>query len=409
MTAWVDEVAADDAPIVKLLRDAGAVFYCQTNAPQTLMWLETSNNVTGRTLNPLNRDLSPGGSSGGESALVRFFGSPIGLAADGGGSIRGPAAFTGCVGLKATATRIPHTGSKAPMKGYDSTPYAVGPICRSVRDNVYFMETIIGLKPWTSEPYVSPLPWRPAAPPSASNKITIGVYTDDGVVRPHPPVVSAISRLAAALARHAEFEVIPWTPFDHGRGYDVCRQLYYLDGGAVNAALMAAAGEPVLELSAWVVSSDVVRRRSIEEMWALNTARDAFRQEYFDHWRRGRGDGALRVPTVLLGPCAPAAAPRHGTAKYWAYTAVFNLLDYPACALPTGLAVDPADPAHARDAAYAPRRNEFDASAAALYRDHGPEGYAGAPLSVQLVGRRWDDEVVMRAAAAVEAVVKEGI
>ena len=98
--------AAVDAVVVDVLRKAGAVLYVKTANPQTLLvsmiwtqWcthllnrglqqsLETNNNVFGRTLNPFNRNLTPGGSSGGESALIAMHGSPLGLGTDIGGSI----------------------------------------------------------------------------------------------------------------------------------------------------------------------------------------------------------------------------------------------------------------------------------------------------------------------------------
>lgn len=58
-----------------ILWDAGCVFYARTAQPQTIMHLETSSNIYGRTVNPYNRDLTPGGSSGGEGALIGMRGS----------------------------------------------------------------------------------------------------------------------------------------------------------------------------------------------------------------------------------------------------------------------------------------------------------------------------------------------
>jgi amidase len=68
--AWWDNVADDDALILKYLWTAGCVFYARTTQPQLLMHLETSSNLYGETVNPYNRKLTPGGSSGGEGALL---------------------------------------------------------------------------------------------------------------------------------------------------------------------------------------------------------------------------------------------------------------------------------------------------------------------------------------------------
>lgn len=74
--------------MVEELRNLGAILYCKTSVPHTLMHGETVNNIIGYTWNPANRNLSCGGSSGGEGALISLKGSPIGFGTDIGGSIR---------------------------------------------------------------------------------------------------------------------------------------------------------------------------------------------------------------------------------------------------------------------------------------------------------------------------------
>jgi amidase len=274
--AWVDNVAKEDAPVVKILRDSGVVFFCKTNNPQTLMHLETNSNVHGRSLNPFNRNLTPGGSSGGEGALVGFRGSPIGLAADGGGSIRSPAANNGLYGMKATSNRIPVAGCTLPMSGCNTFPVVVGPVCRSLRDNEYFLKTIIDAEPWKTEHEIVPIPWRDIQLPE---RITIGIFADDDVVRPHPPVLAAVELVKKRLAALPCVNVVDWKPWNHGEGYDIIRELYFEDGGADNYNLMAASGEPPLVLSDWVMKESHTKKRTIEESWELNVKRDNFRSE----------------------------------------------------------------------------------------------------------------------------------
>lgn len=79
---FANDPAKYDSTLVELLRDAGAVFYVKTNVPTAMMIAESVNNVYGRTVNPLNRALTSGGSSGGESALIAFGGSPLGVGTD---------------------------------------------------------------------------------------------------------------------------------------------------------------------------------------------------------------------------------------------------------------------------------------------------------------------------------------
>lgn len=75
--AWVGHHQSDDSQINNILYDAGCVFYVRTTGPQALMHLECTNNIYGRTVNAHNRNLTSGGSSGGEGALVAFGGSVL--------------------------------------------------------------------------------------------------------------------------------------------------------------------------------------------------------------------------------------------------------------------------------------------------------------------------------------------
>ncbi|OBT94072.1 hypothetical protein VE01_07080 [Pseudogymnoascus verrucosus] len=386
--AWVGTIAEKDAPIVKLLRDAGAVFYCKTNNPQTLMQLETVSNLFGRTLNPHSRNLSPGGSSGGEAALVAFHGSPIGLAADGGGSIRAPAANVGLHGMKATSCRIPLAGSNFPMKGCEAFPEVVGVICKTTRDTEYFMRNVLDTQPWRNQPDMVPLPWRGAPTPK---KITIGFFEDDGFVRPHPPITAALKAIVKKLRENPLFELREWKPYQHSRGYNVIRKLYFQDGGADNLEAMKASGEPILPLAAQSIIGPHTKLRTISESWALNVEREEYRTEYLQDWNQH--------PDIdfLLCPVGPCAASRHDTARYWGYTCVFNCLDYPAYSFPTGLKCSPES--HPKDEIYTPR-NDMDAYNWANYE---PSEYMGAPINLQLVGKKWNCEKVIRAVDLIQA------
>lgn len=87
---WVNQPATHDSVMAELLRNQGAVLYVKTNVPTAMMIAETVNNVYGRTTNPRNRQLTSGGSSGGESALIAFGGSPLGVGTDIGENLEVP-------------------------------------------------------------------------------------------------------------------------------------------------------------------------------------------------------------------------------------------------------------------------------------------------------------------------------
>ena len=90
-SAWAGRPVQKDSALVRLLRDAGAVPFVKTNIPITLLSFESNNDVWGRCTNPHNDKYSPGGSTGGEAALLAYGGSRIGVGTDVAGSVRAPA------------------------------------------------------------------------------------------------------------------------------------------------------------------------------------------------------------------------------------------------------------------------------------------------------------------------------
>lgn len=121
---------------------------------------ETVNNVIGRTLNPYNRLLACGGSSGGEGALIGFHGSPLGIGTDIGGSIRIPASFNNLWSLKPSSQRLPMTSLRHTQTGHESVPSTCGPMAHHVGDLIYFMQAFLQLEPWKYDPKLIEIPWR---------------------------------------------------------------------------------------------------------------------------------------------------------------------------------------------------------------------------------------------------------
>ena len=127
-------VPKEDATVVKRLRAAGGVLLGKTNCPEFGWAWESDNLVYGRTNNPYDLSLSPGGSSGGESAIIAAGGSPLGLGSDAGGSVRFPAHCTGIAGIKPTSGRVPRTGHFPGPGGTLDALWQIGPLARSVAD-----------------------------------------------------------------------------------------------------------------------------------------------------------------------------------------------------------------------------------------------------------------------------------
>ena len=138
---FVDNVAADDSINVARLRAAGAHPIGKTNTPEFGAYMQTSNAVFGATRNPWHLERTPGGSSGGSAAALVAGLVPLVTASDGGGSIRHPAAFTGCVGLKPTFRRVPQRPQ--PILTFDDTA-VWGPLTLTVRDAARVADVTFG-------------------------------------------------------------------------------------------------------------------------------------------------------------------------------------------------------------------------------------------------------------------------
>ncbi|KAK1081351.1 hypothetical protein LTR33_004764, partial [Friedmanniomyces endolithicus] len=218
--SWVGLMAPDDALILKLLRNAGAVFYVRTTEPQALMHLETDNNIYGVTVNPYNTALTSGGSSGGEGALIGMHGSCLGIGTDIGGSIRSPAANNGLFGLRPTSYRLPVGGWSATMLGSEHIVPVIGPLSTSLDGVKVFMKTLIDQQPWLYEPSLITMPWKDTSTTSllrkgsdGKRKLRVGILADDGVVKPHPPTLRGMNTLISKLRSHPDIELVDFPPY----------------------------------------------------------------------------------------------------------------------------------------------------------------------------------------------------
>lgn len=369
-----------DAHILQVLHDAGAVFHCRTTVPQTMMHLETDSNLYGVTTNPHNRNLTSGGSSGGEGALVSLRGSCLGIGSDVGGSIRSPAANCGVYGLKPTAFRLPTDGWGYMMAGADSVETVLGPLSTSLSGLQLFMKAIIDSQPWLTEPALIPMPWRPYTIPQ-DRPLRIGILWHDGIVRPHPPITRALRTLSQHL-QAAGIEIIDFPPHLHDEAWAILASLYYPDGGEADAEDMDKSGEPWRPLSKWIIKENsCVKKLSVGELSYWLEEREAYRKEYALHWNKYNID-------ALLCPVGPGIAPKHNTARYWSYTSQWNLLDYVAVVFPVCKVNKEVDRLGTEGKALSGKDEEnremWD----------GDE-FDGAPLGLQLVGRRFEDEKVL--------------
>jgi amidase len=375
-----DVVSKEDAHILQVLQGAGAVFHCRTTVPQTMMHLETDSNLYGVTTNPHNTNLTAGGSSGGEGALVALRGSCLGIGSDVGGSIRSPAANCGIYGLKPTAFRLPTDGWGYMMAGADTVETVLGPLSTSLHGLSIFMKTIIDAEPWLTEPALVPMPWRSYSVPH-DRPLKIGILWHDGIVRPHPPVTRALTKLTERLGE-AGVELVSFAPYLHDEAWAILSSLYYPDGGEADAEDIAKSGEPWRPLSEWIIKDNpCVKKLSVGELAYWYEEREAYRKEYALHWNKHDVD-------ALLCPVGPSVAPKHNTARYWSYTSQWNLLDYPGVVFPVCKVDKDVDRWEGSDKSLSGHDGDN-------HKLWDPEETHGAPVGLQLVGRRFEDEKIL--------------
>lgn len=200
-----------DSQITTELLSLGAVLYCKTSLPQTLLFRETKNNIIGQTLNPNNQNLSCGGSSGGEGALQALRGSTLGVGTDIGGSVRIPAAFNGIFSLKPTPERVSYRQIANTNPGQNTYRSAVGFLSTSLGGLELILRSILSTKPWLNDPAVVPMPFRQeivdeylsrAEPAKLSGlPLKLGVLWHDGVVGPQPPIIRGLHMVVDAVRR----------------------------------------------------------------------------------------------------------------------------------------------------------------------------------------------------------------
>jgi amidase len=198
--------------LVSVLRNLGAVFYVKTNVPTAMMMMETINHVWGETRNPHHKGLSPGGSSGGESALIAFKASPLGVGTDIGGSIRIPSAWGNLYGLKPSFGRFPVWGGKSGIPGQQYILAINGPMSRSLQSVKLYSEAVLSSKvaPWDLDIKCVPIPWRKDVIQPKGRKLRFGIIgPHDGSVTCHPPLERAMNTVSEALTK-AGHEVVQW-------------------------------------------------------------------------------------------------------------------------------------------------------------------------------------------------------
>jgi amidase len=186
-----------DATLVRRLRAAGGVPIAKTNLPDLLYSFESDNLIFGCTNNPYDPARTPGGSSGGEAALIAACGSPLGLGSDCLGSVRVPAAFCGIASIKPTSGRLPRTGHVPPAGGWAEALWQIGPMARRVEDLVLAMKLLAAED---EDDFTSPP--MPLVESRKAKNLRMIFFVDNGFARCSPEIEAAVRQCAEFFSQN---------------------------------------------------------------------------------------------------------------------------------------------------------------------------------------------------------------
>lgn len=315
-----------DATCVERLRAQGAILMGKTNTPEFTLSFQTDNLVYGKTNNPFDPGLTPGGSSGGAAAIIAAGASPLDIGTDTGGSIRLPSHFSGIAGIKPTTGRVPCTGNALPSTGLIAPLSQPGPMARYVEDLSYVLKIISG--PDLLDPHAVDAKWHDPGDVDVAT-LRIGYHTDNGICTPAVEIIRTVRdvldlfkdhKLATSEARPGGLEM---AGFIMGR-------VFSADSGEMLNVL--------LEDCRTQTPSPVIvehMKRPAGELSATEFA------QVLNLWQNYQSSmlGYFNDFDILISPVNAQTAIKHGVKEEmdaYTYTSAYNLTGWPATVIRAG-------------------------------------------------------------------------
>jgi amidase len=339
---------------VARLRAAGGNILGKTNVPELAGAIETDNLVYGRSNNPYDLARTPGGSSGGESAIVAACGSPLGLGTDAGGSIRIPAHFCGLAAIKPTSGRVPRTGQFPMPMGARNAVFHVSLIARKVDDLALALPLIAG--PDFRDHSIVGMPLLDSKAVTLSG-LKLAYFEDDGAATPTREISAAVRDSAKAFME-AGVKVEENRPPDAAKAATIYFDMSRGDGGAGTRAFLKSIGsDPISPLFEQAFTNAVApAMANTTEALAAFVRWDAFRNSMLRY---------IENYDAVLSAVMPYPALPHGTSfeeqnrRGFGYAQMYNLTGWPTATVRVGTS---------------------------------PEGL---PLGVQVAARPWREDVAL--------------
>lgn len=414
--AGTEKMRLRTASLVHQLQHAGGVLLGKTNVPQLMLWHECDNPVYGRTNNPWDLSRTPGGSTGGEAALIAAHGSALGLGTDMGGSIRVPAAWCGICGLMPTAHRLPSGGTLQNFDWLEAIALVPGPLARCVEDLDLAMRVLsappqgMSLRQRTDHAFNVPANAWPDFRAIDVRGLRIGVCSLGWSFDPSPAIwrakdvaAEALQAAGATVVREVDFyghmeTYLGLITADGGkclremsrgskRDWRANRIMWLAGLGGISRSLLVSA----LQWLGQTTMVDIVRSGgpcSAEAFGELIREQRRTRYLALAEFERYQLD-------AIIAPAVGVPAPQHGkpvdliAAAEPAYFA--NLLGWPAGVVPVTTVREEEQTVRAKS------RDQVKHQAANV-----DAGSAGLPVGVQVIARPWREDIVLAVMAAIE-------
>ena len=370
-----------NATVIEKLEKAGLSAFGRTNMDEFAMGSSTESSCYGKTLNPIDNEKVPGGSSGGSAAAVAAGIAIAALGTDTGGSIRQPAAYCGCVGMKPTYGRVSRYGITA----YSSSLDQCGPITQNVEDAAILYDIISGYDPMDSTS--ANIEYAPVTPNlNSDKKLTIAVI-ENFVEQASDAVKNAFAK-AVKVLEEAGHKIVYKNMLDTQKIVST----YYIVATAEASANLARfdgvrfgnrKGESGLKDMYIQTKSqgfgDEVQKRIMLGSFVLSSGYyDAYyiKAQKVRHLIKDMYEDIFKDADLILSPVAPTTAPKFGSFKtslemYLSdiYTISVNLAGLPAISLPVDKDAD------------------------------------GMPVGLQFIGRAYDEQTLFDGALSLEKAV----
>ncbi len=322
----------EDAFIVQKLKQAGAIIIGITNMPEMGVAFETDNNVYGRTNNPYDVTKTPGGSSGGEGAVIASGGSPLGIGSDAGGSIRLPAHFCGISGLKPTQHALSCIGNVPGDGGILGSFATFGPLARYVSDLKLSLPILSAYD--SSDPYMAPSPLFSSD--KAVGSIRIGYMIDNFTSTPTPETAQVMQDAMTVLRDNGSAVTeVDFLDIDYMGKF--LRDTFFYGGDRGNSFIQMMKhlnhGKEISPASTFQTFLDAAAQSDIFDVTEI-------RRRFFEADQiRFKALNHMQNYDVIILPVCATAAKTHGTIHPESndfYTMAFNLLGWPVCVVRCG-------------------------------------------------------------------------